>query len=78
MKMVQNQTMEVSENFLRRYPDSSWDALERSDDQNYATIISLDGARFSLQNASYHAFFGDRIIYEELSKKKVVSVHFEA
>ena len=62
MKMVQNQVVEVSENFLWRYPDSSWDALERSDDQNYATIISEDRDSFSLQNASYRGFFGERII----------------
>ena len=49
-KMVQNQVIEVSENFLRRYPDSSWDALERSDDQKYPPAISAVGARFSFQN----------------------------
>ena len=50
-KMVQNGVIEVSENFLRRYPDSSWDALERSDDQKYPPNNGSARPRFSFQNA---------------------------
>ena len=39
------------------------DALGRSDDQKYPPIISQDRDSFSLQNASYHVFFGYRIIF---------------
>ena len=62
MKLPLKSTKEDRENFLRRCPDSWMDALGRSDDQKYPPIISQVRDSFSLQNASYHVFFGERII----------------